>query len=154
MSAYCLYWILCMQTLVLTLGQLAIKTNCHVLGSPCTISCSIPDFSKLASWSRNNTSMTSCTNRPFCDIGSTGIYNFSANQLGIYVAISDLTSNENGVKWTCTHGEDTPVSLSISILEKDEMEKSGLAGGAIAGIVIGVIVVVIVIIVIVICVLR
>ena len=100
------------------LGQLAIKTNCHVLGSPCTISCSIPNFSKLASWSRNNTSMTSCTNSPFCHIGSTGIYNFSANRLGIYVTISDLTSNENGVKWTCTHGVDTPVSLSISILEK------------------------------------
>ncbi|CAC5409135.1 unnamed protein product [Mytilus coruscus] len=138
MTPNCLYWVIFMQTSVLTLGKLAINTTCYVKGSPCTISCSIPDFTKLASWSRDNKRMTSCTKSGntnfFCDEESTPIYSFSANRSGIYVAICNLTSNENGAKWICSHGVDTPVRISINIPER------GLSGGSIAGIVIGVLV--------------
>lgn len=96
-------------------GKLAVETNCNVKGSSCTISCYIPAYEKLASWNRDNKIMTSCTETFFCDKQSTLLYSFSANQTGIYVVISNLTSNENGIKWTCTHGVDTPVSISISI---------------------------------------
>ncbi|XP_052063479.1 uncharacterized protein LOC127703095 [Mytilus californianus] len=144
MTANCLYWVFFMQTLVLTLGKLAINTTCYVKGSPCTISCSILNFTKLASWSRDNKRMTSCTKSGnttfFCDKESTQIYSFSANRSGIYVAISDLTSNEIGAKWICSHGVDTPVRISINIPERDQIYKSGLSGGSIAGIVIGVLV--------------
>ncbi|XP_063442881.1 uncharacterized protein LOC134723177 [Mytilus trossulus] len=151
MTANCLYVFLFMQTLMLTLGKLAIKTNCNVKGSPCTISCSIPAYEQLASWSRDNKLMTSCSETSFCNTQSILLYSFSANRTGIYVVISDLTTNENGIKWTCTHGVDTPVSISISIPKRDHIDESGLAGGSVAGIVIGVLVPVIIGIIIIVC---
>ncbi|XP_071174923.1 uncharacterized protein [Mytilus edulis] len=155
MTANCLYLFLFMQTFMLTLGKLAIETNCNVKGSSCSISCSIPEYEKLASWSRENKIMTSCSETSFCTTKSTMLYSFNANEAGIYVVISNLTSNENGIEWTCTHGMDTPVSISINIPERDHIDESGLAGGSIAGIVIGVLVpVIICIIIIVLLVLR
>lgn len=143
MTVNTLFWIVVVQTLAFTLGKLAMHTTCYVKGSPCTISCSIPDFHKLAQWSRNIISMTSCAkssnNTFFCNIESTTIYSFSADRSGIYVAISELPSTENGAKWKCSHGEDVPVFISISIPERGPIKKSGLSGGSIAGIIIGVV---------------
>lgn len=76
-----------------------------VLGKQLVLECQITSFSGGASWSHDNgvNFLTQCFSGGICTDTGSGNYQYTSDSNGINVTIVSLTSEEQGITWTCIH---------------------------------------------------
>ncbi|XP_071174570.1 uncharacterized protein [Mytilus edulis] len=102
--------------LKVSFGQINITTHGSLsVGSNFSLYCNIPTFtsdSLSASWYRNETWLTDCSNG-VCIIKINGNFSFTWNATGISVLISPLQITENNVIWKCVTNSGKEANFTI-----------------------------------------